>query len=188
MADQSAEIARIMALPRNPARMPQGVEDFAQDAVLGPLWDAAKGIGATATGNWNSPEGAGAGLMAAMGMMSPSARGVRSGMAAADELRRSVGIGERGPWGAHPLPEQAMPSPLYRDPAMPAAPVRPIQSDLTDNFAPAGWGKMFHKSKGDAQQWAREMQEVNEPRDWYVRHDPDVNAWRILWRQGRGGG
>lgn len=84
MVDKAEEIARLMAPPRNPARMPAGVEQAAADMTVNPLWELAQGVGATASGAWNSPE-TGGGLMAAMGLMTPMARGVAPIARAASE-------------------------------------------------------------------------------------------------------
>lgn len=72
-------------MPRNPARMPAAVENFAMDATINPLWDVAKGVGALATGNIGAPE-VGAGLFGAMGLMSPGARGAAKAVRSLSEI------------------------------------------------------------------------------------------------------
>lgn len=79
-------------MPRNPARAPAGLEQFAMDATVNPMWDVAKGLGAAASGYGTSPE-AGAGLMAAMGMMSPMGR-LRPYQGVPDQL---MGFRRNGP-------------------------------------------------------------------------------------------
>lgn len=73
-ADNTALARGLMAPPRNPARMPAGVENFAMDATVNPLWDVAKGVGALASGAGLGAPEIGPGIMGAMGMMSPGAR------------------------------------------------------------------------------------------------------------------
>lgn len=53
--------------------MPAGVEDLAAELTVNPLWDVAQGVGAAASGYGTSPE-AGAGIMGAIGLMTPGAR------------------------------------------------------------------------------------------------------------------
>lgn len=92
----------LAAMPRNPARMPVAVENFAMDATVNPLWDIAKGVGAVASdvGNIGSPE-VGAGLFGAMGLMVPGARGIRAFHGSPHKVEKfDITKADRGP-GLH---------------------------------------------------------------------------------------
>ena len=82
----------MQAPPRNPARAPAGLENFAMDATVNPLWDVAKGIGAATSGYPMSPE-AGAGLMAAMGMMAPGRMPIPRGSVPVFAAEKGLGNG-----------------------------------------------------------------------------------------------
>lgn len=60
--------------PRNPARMPQGLESAAYDMAVQPAVDMAQGVGALASGAGLGEPIVGAGLMAGLGMLTPGAR------------------------------------------------------------------------------------------------------------------
>jgi hypothetical protein len=74
MDQRKALVDALIQPPRNPARMPEGVEQFAMDATVNPLWDVAKGVGAVASGAGLGAPEVGAGIFGAMGLMSPGAR------------------------------------------------------------------------------------------------------------------
>ena len=80
----------LMAPPRNPARMPAGVENFAMDATVNPLWDAGKAVGALVSGGGLGAPEIGPGIMGAMGAISPGARGLRALKAIDADLARAL--------------------------------------------------------------------------------------------------
>ena len=85
---------RLMAPPRNPARMPQAVENVAADMTVNPLWDVAQGVGAVATGNAGAPE-VGAGIMSGLGMMSPMSPAIFAGPMAKTANKTAMALAEQ---------------------------------------------------------------------------------------------